>query len=145
VRRTQLVTAATLVVIGLGTMGLLIPLYVADTGGSSNLSPAFMPYVAAALAIGGAASLLVGALRSRGGDGAAFTKGNWRFLGASVAVLVGSCGLMSLLGYLAGAPALVAGMLLLARVHPATVVAAAVVAPVALWLLFARLLATPLP
>lgn len=144
-RRTELVTAATLVGMGLATIGVLIPRYVADTPGSSVLSPAFMPYVAAALATCAAASLLVDALRGRGGDGAAFTMSHWRFLGASVAVLVGSCALMSLFGYLAGAPAIVAGMLLLARARPVTVVAAALVTPVALWLLFATLLATPLP
>jgi len=52
---------------------------------------------------------------------------------------------MRLLGYLAGATALVAGMLFVARAKPATIVVTAVAAPVALWLTFARLLATPLP
>jgi hypothetical protein len=52
---------------------------------------------------------------------------------------------MSLFGYLAGAPAIVAGTLLLARVRLVTAVVAAVLTPGALWLLFAKLLATPLP
>jgi hypothetical protein len=145
VRRTELATATGLTVAGLGVIGVIIPRYVADIGVSSALSPAFMPYVAAVLATVGAASLLVAELRGRGGNAIPFTKSNWRFLGASVAVLIGSCLLMSILGYLVGGVALVAGMLLLARVRPSIVIAAAVLAPMAVWLLFTQLLATPLP
>jgi hypothetical protein len=145
VRRTELVTATALTVAGLGVIGVIIPRYVADIGVSSALSPAFMPYVAAVLTTVGAASLLVAELRGHGGDAVPFTKSNWRFLGASVAVLIGSCLLMSILGYLVGGVAVVAGMLLLARVRPSIVIAAAVLAPIAVWLLFTKLLATPLP
>lgn len=144
-RRTELLTATALVLVGLGVIGVLIPRYVVDSGGSSALSPAFMPYVAAVLATAGASSLLVAELRGRGGDGITFTNDNWRFLSASVAVLGGSCLLMSIFGYLVGGAAVVAGMLLLARVRLSTVIFTAVAAPAAGWLLFAKLLATPLP
>jgi hypothetical protein len=52
---------------------------------------------------------------------------------------------MSFFGYLVGGAAVVAGMLLLARVRLSTVVVTAVLAPIAVWLTFAKLLATPLP
>jgi hypothetical protein len=147
VRRAELFTAAMLVVAGLGALGVLIPRYVVDAPESVGLSPRFMPYAAAALATASALHLLVAALL-RGDDSggpAPFTLENLRFACATAAVLGGSYVLMSLLGYLAGAAALVAGMLLVARAPLLTIVVTAVAAPVALWLVFARLLATPLP
>jgi hypothetical protein len=146
VRRTELATAVALVVAGLATLAVLVPRYVVDAGVASALSPRFMPYVAALLATGAALQLLLEALVRRGdAAGAGFGRGSLRFLGASAAVLGTAYLLMSLAGYLVGGAALVAGMLLLGRAKPATIVVAAVLAPVALWLVFAELLATPLP
>jgi hypothetical protein len=60
-------------------------------------------------------------------------------------VLGASFALMTWLGYVIGGAALVAGVLALARVKWLPLAIAAVTAPVALWLLFVALLATPLP
>lgn len=145
-RRTELATAAVLALLGLAAIGWLIPRYVADTGASSALPPSFMPYVAAGLVTAAALASLAAALRRRGGDAPApLTWGTLRFLGASVAVLAGGFLAMEVAGYIAGGAVLVAGMLLVARVRPATIAATAVLTPAVLWLLFVRLLDTPLP
>jgi hypothetical protein len=145
-RRTELATAAVLALLGLAAIGWLIPRYVADTGSSSALPPSFMPYVAAGLVTAAALASLAAALRRRGSDGPApLTWATLRFLGASIAVLAGGFLVMAVAGYIAGGAVLVAGTLLVARVRPATIAATAVLTPVALWLLFVRLLDTPLP
>lgn len=146
-RRVEIVTAALLVVAGLGALGVLIPRYVVGAPASVGLSPKFMPYVAAALATAAALHLLVAALLRRNGGGrpAPLTLESLRFACAAAVVLGGSYLLMSRLGYLSGAAALVAGVLVVARAKLVTIVVTAVAAPVALWLAFAWLLATPLP
>jgi hypothetical protein len=135
VRRVELVTAALLVVAGLGALGVLIPLYVVGAAVGVGLSPRFMPYVAA----------VVAALLRRNGDRAPVTFETLWFACAAAAVLGGSYLLMSRIGYLPGAAALVAGVLVVARAKVVTIVVTAVAAPVVLWLTFAWLLATPLP
>ena len=146
-RRTEILTAVLLVIAGCGAIAWLIPRYVVDTGASSALPPAFMPYVAAALVTAGALGWLVATLRRAdpGGLPAPLTLASLRFILASSAVLGGAWWLMSNAGYLAGGVALVAGMLLIARANVVTTVATAVLTPVALWALFVVLLATPLP
>jgi hypothetical protein len=146
VRRTELITAAILVVLGLCAIGVLIPRYVDDASAGVALSPRFMPYVAAMLATGAALAAFVGALLQRDDTlPAPLTGASLRFFGACLVVLGGAYVLMSTLGYLVGGAAFVGGMLLVARAKPATIVVAAIVAPSVLWLTFARLLATPLP
>jgi hypothetical protein len=146
VRRTEVVTAAILVVLGICAIGVLIPRYVDDAAAGVGLSPRFMPYVAAFMATAAALGLLVGALLRRD-DGlrSALDGASLRFFGASIAALGGAYVLMSLLGYLVGGAAFVAGTLLVARAKPMTIAVAATVTPTLLWLTFARLLATPLP
>jgi hypothetical protein len=146
VRRVELVTAALLVIVGLCALGVLIPLYVVGAPVGVALSPRFMPYVAAVLATAAALHLLVAALLRRdGGRPAQLALESLRFACAAAAVLGGSYFLMSRIGYLPGAAALVAGLLAVARAKVVTIVVTAVAAPVVLWLTFAWLLATPLP
>jgi hypothetical protein len=151
VRKTQLIAAASLIVLGLSAIFIVIPYAVVDAPSSSGLSPAFMPYVAASLATLAALGWLVSELRRASGDRAApaaavaIVDSDWRFVVAGAAVLGVSFLLTSTVGYLAGGAALVAGTLALARAKLATIVATAVIAPVALWVLFVHVLATPLP
>jgi hypothetical protein len=144
-RRTDLLTAALLVLAGVGAIGWLIPRYVADTGASSALPPAFMPYVAAGLLTAAALGWLLSTLWQHDQSDTPLTLGSLRFLLASLAVLCGACVLMNVAGYIAGGTALVAGMLLVARARPVTILVTAVAAPAALWALFVQLLGTPLP
>ena len=144
-RRTELIAAASLVVLGVVAIFVVIPYAVVDAPASSGLAPAFMPYVAASLATLAALGWLAGLLRGASADPTAAAHGDWRFVVAGAAVLGVSFLLMSAFGYLAGGAVLVAGTLALARVKLATIVTAAIVAPVALWLLFVHFLATPLP
>ena len=146
-RRTELIAAASLVVLGLVAIFIVIPSAVVDAPASSGLAPAFMPYVAASLATLAALGWLAGLLRGASADStaAAPAKGDGRFVVAGAVVLGVSFLLMNAFGYLTGGAALVAGTLALARVKLATIVATAVVAPVVLWVLFSHFLATPLP
>lgn len=159
-RRTQLIAAASLVVLGLLAIFVVVPHAVVAAPSSSGLPPAFMPYVAAALATLAALGWLVGELRARRAAArppaaapaasapastAELAKSDWRFAVATTAVLGGSFMLMSTAGYLAGSIALMAGTMALARVKLVTLVVTAIAAPVVLWFLFVHLLATPLP
>lgn len=143
-RRLDLIVAAALLVGGLLTITVLIPRYVAGAPLSGGLSPAFMPYVAAGLATLAALGMLVEGLRAREPSGTVPFL-NLRFVAASAAVLGASYALMAWLGYVVGGAALVAGLLALARVKLVPLAVAVVAAPVALWLFFVVLLATPLP
>lgn len=146
-RRTDLITAALLAVAGLVAILVVIPRYVTDSGGSGDLSPAFMPYVAAVLATGAMVALLLARVASpAGGDEAeSLPQASWRFLGLAAAAFAVSLGLMELVGYLAGASALVAALLKLARSSLRVSAVAAVALPLATWLLLTKILAMPLP
>jgi hypothetical protein len=143
VRRAELIVAVALLVSGLLTIAVVIPRYVAGAPLSGGLSPAFMPYVATGLATLAALGMLIESLRAR--EASLATRLNLRFVLASAAVLVASFALMTWVGYVIGGAVLVAGVLALARVKLLPLVIAAVAAPVALWLFFVALLATPLP
>jgi hypothetical protein len=162
VRRTELVAAASLVVLGLAAIFAVIPYAVVEAPASSKLTPKFMPYVAAALVTLAALGWLVAELRAaRAAAGVAAEpraaeppaavavavaeRSAARFVAAAAAVLGGSFALMSTAGYLVGAAALVAGTLAIARARLATIVVTAVAAPLVLWALFVYVLATPLP
>ena len=148
-RRTEVIAAASLVVLGVVAILIVIPSAVVDAPASSGLSPAFMPYVAASLATLAALGWWASGLRGASADSAAAAgaaaKSDWRFVVAGAAVLGVSFLLMSTFGYLAGGAVLVAGTLALARARLATIVVTAIAAPVVLWLLFSHFLATPLP
>ncbi len=128
-------------------MAVVIPRYVAGGALGGGLSPAFMPYVAAALATLSAIGMLLQALRRRDTDSAdaRLTRANFRFIAGSALVLGASYALTTWFGYVIGGIVLVAGLLALARVKPLPLAITAIAAPVALWLLFVELLAMPLP
>jgi hypothetical protein len=147
VRRGEVIVAVALVAAGVVSIGVLIPRFVAETPVGGGLSPAFMPYVAAALATLAALAMLVGTMRAPGAqtEPARAGRAELRFLGGAAAVLGASYALMSFAGYVIGGMVLVAGLLKLARVAPLPLAIVAVAAPAALWLLFVGLLAMPLP
>jgi hypothetical protein len=140
-------TAALFVVLGVVTLLAGIPQYVAGDAADGDLSPAFMPYVAACLATGAMLLLFVTRLFDRTPDPGAppLPPRAWVFIGLCTAVLVAAFALMEAFGYLAGAVMLVAGFLLIVRADIKVAVGAAVALPLALWLLFDRALDFPLP
>ena len=146
-RRTDIVTAGFFVVLGLLTIVVIIPTYVTRSAQSGELSPAFMPYVAAALGTGAMALLLVARLARKGAkdEPAPLPKGSWAFIGTATVVLAVTFVLMELFGFLVGATAIVAGFMALARANRKTTVATALSLPIVLWLLFDQLLGFPLP
>lgn len=146
-RRADLISAALFVVLGLVTIFAIIPAHVAGSSLGDDLSPAFMPYVAAALATGTMALLFVSRLaRKQGNDEPApLPAPSWVFIATAAAILAATFFLMSTFGYLAGAAAIVAGFMALARARLTVAAAAALAFPPVLWLLFDRLLGFPLP
>jgi hypothetical protein len=146
-RRTDIISAGVFLLLGLLAIFAVIPTYVAGGADDGDLSPAFMPYVAATLGTGAMALLLVARLVGRSADEepAPLPKDSWYFLGAAAAVLAVAFVLMDFFGYLWGAAAIVAGFMSLARANLKVVVGTAIVFPLALWLLFAKLLGFPLP
>jgi FtsH-binding integral membrane protein len=112
-----------------------------------ELSPVFMPYVAAA--IGCLALLLMAAARLTGGSSAAGQRAlpsrSWLFIAAAVAVMAVGFTAMSVYGYLTGAAATIAGFLMLGRADLRVVIGGAILLPLLLWLLFSKLLGFPLP
>jgi hypothetical protein len=148
VRRADLLIAAVFVVLGLVTIVAVVPRYVVQGGtADGDLSPAFMPYVATVLATAAMLLLALGHLRTRndGADAAPLPARSGLFIGVATAVLAAAFVLMEAFGYLAGAATLVAGFLLIVRARLPVVLAAAVALPLALWLLFDKLLDFPLP
>jgi tripartite-type tricarboxylate transporter receptor subunit TctC len=112
-----------------------------------ELSPAFMPDIAAVLVIGSAALLLVARLRRGPGGGAEarLPRESWLFIGTASAILGVAFVLMDVFGYFAGAAAVVAGFMALGRAEVKVIVGSAIGLPIALWLLFSKLLGFPLP
>jgi tripartite-type tricarboxylate transporter receptor subunit TctC len=112
-----------------------------------ELSPTFMPYVAAAF--GAAALALMLIARLAGGrieaEQASMSARSWLFICLAAAVLAAAFTLMDLYGYFFGASAIVAGFMALARAKLWIIVGAGILFPVALWLLFDKLLGFPLP
>jgi hypothetical protein len=147
VRRADLITAALFLVLGVLTILALIPRYVDAGAADGDLSPAFMPYVAAGLATGAMLLLLVTRLLERkpGAGDTPLPPRAWLFIGTIVAVLAASFALMEAFGYLPGAAMLVAGFLLIVRADVKVALGAAVALPLALWLLFDVALDFPLP
>jgi hypothetical protein len=146
-RRTDLVTAAVLLGLGLVTIFYLIPAYVAPSPWQGDLPPAFMPYVAALLGAAAMVALLVQRLTRAPADDrpAPLTRQSFAFVGAVVFVLAAAFLLLEHVGYLAGAAFIVAGFMTMARADVRATLLATLGFPVTLWLVFDRLLGFPLP
>lgn len=146
-RRADIITAVFFCVLGLITICVIIPAYVTGGAQDGELSPAFMPYVAAVLGTGAAALLLVARLARKPTDDepAPLQKGSWLFIAAATVVVAVTFLLMEMFGFLVGATVIVAGFMALARANLKIVVGSAISFPVALWLLFDKLLGFPLP
>jgi len=145
VRRADLIIATLFAALGLVTIFVLVPRYVTNAGPAEDLTPAFMPYVAATLGTAAAVLLFLTRLRRDDGDAAPLPGGSWVFIGAAAAIFATAFVLMDVVGYVAGAAVIVAGFLLMVRANPTVVIGASVVFPLALWLLFDKLLDFPLP
>jgi len=147
-QRTDLVSAGILFVAGLAVILWVIPTYVTvgmQTDG--DLSPAFMPYVAAVLATGAAGALFVARLTPNAADDdePPLPLESWYFIGATTLIFAVTFVLMSTAGYLYAGATIIAGFMMLARANPKAVVVTAIALPITLWVLFSKLLGFPLP
>ena len=146
-RRADLISAGLLVVLGCVALLYVIPNFVTAGAEGDDVSPAFMPYVAASLATVSMVILLGSRwLRTPVSDEAApFTRASAAFIGIAIVVLLATFVLLEEVGYRAGAACIVAGFMAMARAGWRATLVAAVVFPLALWGLFDRLLGFPLP
>ena len=146
-RRTDLVTAAVLLSLGLVAVLYVIPTYVAPSPWRGDLSPAFMPYVAALLGMAAMVALFFQRLARPHGDeeSAPLTRSSFLFVGAASLVLAATYLLLEHIGYLAGAAFIVAGFMTMARAGVRATLLATLAFPLTLWLVFDRLLGFPLP
>ena len=117
------------------------------TSASRELPSAFMPFVTAVLGAAGIVLLTIGRLRAgKVADGStAFSRQSLLFVGLSATVMLLGGAAMLVFGYLPGAAVIVLGFMTLGRAGPRVTLGLAVVLPVALWLLFSKLLGFPLP
>lgn len=147
-RRADLISSGVLVALGLIAFLYWIPVYAPGAGDGEDLSPAFMPYVAAGLATAAMLWLFATRLLRAKVDAVApapLSRGSWLFVATATIVLAVTFVLLDRVGYVAGAACIVAGFMAMARVRWRTILGAAVVFPAALWLLFDKLLGFPLP
>ena len=146
-RRADIASSGIIFALGLVTIFVIIPKFVAGSAIGGDLSPAFMPYVAATIMTVTAGILCLVRIYGDGGDAepAVFPRESWYFIACSVVIFVIAFVLMDTLGYLAGAAVIVAGFMTLARTEVKVVVLSTVAFPLTLWLLFDKLLNFPLP
>ena len=147
-RRTEVLSAGILVAFGLVTMAVVIPTFVQRGGQLSDLSPAFMPYVAAAGLTLVMAIHLALRLMQRSADDAAPTPlpvSSWLYLGAIIVTFAAAYFVTDWFGYLIGGPIMVAGFMAMARARPLVITGTAVVFPIVIWLFMEKLLGYPLP
>ena len=147
-RRTEIIAATVLAAFSLVTILVIIPNYVAGGGHSSDLSPAFMPYVASGIILVAATVHgLKRLVRAHPDDGeeAPLPAGSFLYLGSIAVTFVAAWIVTANFGYLIGGPVIVAGFMAMARARPIVVAGTAVVFPIAVWLFMEKLLGFPLP
>jgi tripartite-type tricarboxylate transporter receptor subunit TctC len=120
---------------------------IANGNGSTQVSIFFMPIVALGIGFIGIVFLLGESVRNIAAHPRepVLSRHSWLFVASSIAVMLAGFLIMLLLGYLPGAAAIVCGFMILSRARLRYVIGCAVALPVALWLLFSKLLGFPLP
>jgi len=140
------VAAGLLAAVGLATLFVFIPGTIDDPG-MDDLSPAFVPQVAAVVLTGLAALLALRSLFRPPADGdPAFDRRHAGFVLMAAAWLAAAFLGIAFAGYLAGGAVAVAVAMLLMRIRrPLPLCALACGAPFVLWTVFWQILTVPLP
>lgn len=145
-RKTDIVVASMLGVAWLVIALYVIPNYV-GTALAGTLSPTFMPYTVVIIGLG----LLTGVLVQRVLDKnsapgpAPFDKRSAGFIAGMIATMFVAYFVIDRLGYLYGAPILIAGFMLLSRAKLWTIPIVAIATPFILWAVSWYGLTIPLP
>jgi hypothetical protein len=158
VKRAELVAGALLTAFGLLVLFVVIPVWVpGHAEGDYGLEAEHFPVITAAAGTAFAALLLLRSLLGRTGNdlngngGAADAPApmdarNWTFLLVAGAGMAAAFALFDLGGFWLGAPFTVAAfMLIMGERRPLPIVATAVAAPLAIWLVFWKMLGFTLP
>ncbi|MDH3240221.1 MAG: tripartite tricarboxylate transporter TctB family protein [Alphaproteobacteria bacterium] len=150
-RRADIISAALLVAFGLLVIFVVIPVWVpGHAEGNYGLLAQDAPYLTMIVVTGLALFLLVRRLffeRSDESDeDAPIPKQSWGFLALISVVLIATLFLMEFVGVLAGGPFIVAVLIyLMGERRPLAIGVTSVVAPLAIWAFFWKLLEFPLP
>jgi hypothetical protein len=147
-RRTEIISAIVLVAFGLVLIAVIIPKYVAGGGQQVDLSPAFMPYVAAGIITTVMAILVVAKLTRRtpqDDEPTPMSPAAWLFIGLVAAIFAATYVVMSLFGFVLGGLVVVGSFMALARTRPIPLVVITVGFTVVVWLFVEKLMGIPLP
>lgn len=146
-RKLEAMAGIVIAIAGLATLVFLIPTYVA-TGFGFGLSPRVFPYVCAAAITALGLLLLLTRVVGEGGSGAIspVTVPMMRVFALIVGALALSIAVLSVFGYFAGGIVMVASfMILMGERSLLKVFSVSAIWTSALWILFEKMLGTPLP
>lgn len=148
-RRADIISAAVLVAFGLLVIFVVIPIWVpGHEEGNYGLRAQDAPYLTIIVATGLALVLLVRRLffDRGGGERVPIPRESWAFLALVAVLLVATLFLLEYVGILAGGPFIVAAMMfVMGERRPLAIGLTAVLAPLAVWAFFWKLLMFPLP
>lgn len=149
-RRADLLAGALLVAFGLVVLLVVIPVWVpGHAEGSYGLRAQDFPLITAGAGTVLAALLVLRSLLAGGGEGkeeAPLEGRNWAFLAGAAAGLAAAFALFAFGGFWFGAPFTIAVfMLAMGERRPVALVATAALVPLAIWLVFWKMLGFTLP
>jgi hypothetical protein len=147
-RRADIISAALLLAFGLLVIFVVIPIWVpGHQGGNYGLRAQDAPYLTMIVVTGLALFFLIRRLFfDRSDEANPISKESWGFLALITVILVATLLLLEFVGVLAGGPFIVAVMMfLMGERRPLAIGATAVLAPIAVWAFFWKLLEFPLP
>ena len=148
-RRADIISAALLIIFGLLVIFVVIPIWVpGHQAGNYGLRAQDAPYLTMIVATGLSAWFLVRRLFfDRDGDEKApIPRESWKFLLIASMLLAVTLVMLETIGVLAGGPFIVAVfMIMMGERRPLAIGLTAVLAPLAVWAFFWKLLQFPLP
>ena len=147
-RRADIISAALLVAFGLLVIFVVIPIWVpGHQGGNYGLMAQDAPYLTMTVATGLALFFLVRRLFiDHSDEPVPIPRQSWGFLALIAVVLIATLVLLEFVGMLAGGPFVVAVMMyLMGERRLLAIGLTAVLAPLAVWAFFWKLLQFPLP
>ena len=148
-RRADIISASLITVFGLLVIFVVIPIWVpGHEEGNYGLRAQDLPYVTTIVATALALFHLVRRLFIDRSDDPypPIPREGWVFLGIAAAVLVITVVLLQYIGILAGGPFVIAVLMyMMGERRPIAILGTAVLAPLAVWAFFWKLLQFPLP
>ncbi len=155
-RKADIISSAVIIALGLTILFVVIPIWVpGHLAGNYGLRAQDFPILTATVIVTLAAGLLAHRLFGKARpadedspdeDTPPITPQSWRFLAIAAAVLIAIWLLLDQVGFIAGAPfGIAVFMVMMGERRPLHVIPLAILAPLAVWVLFWKILHFPLP